>query len=72
MNVVMKITFSLLAVIAGLAAIIFHRHLSNTMMPYYSVERRTKAIIVMRIASVVIGAWMLVIGLWLLYRHSSI
>jgi uncharacterized membrane protein len=65
----MKLVFTFIGMAAGLVGIIFHDRLAKSMMKYYEPASRPRALVVMRVAYILIGLWMFLIGAWILYRR---
>ncbi len=55
-------------IIAGFVGIIFNKRLAGSMLKYHPIAKHSKMFVIGRIAYVVTGLWMVVIGLWALSR----
>ena len=65
----MKILFSWIGIVAGLVAIVFNKPLARRIMRYYPEGERPRWLKIMRIAYLLIGSWMVLIGIWALLKQ---
>jgi len=64
----MALFMSICVVVAGLIGVVFNKRLAQTMLKYHPVEKHSKMLVIGRIAYVLVGLWMIVIGSWVIMR----
>lgn len=64
----MTLLMSICIVVAGLAGVVFNERLARSMLKFHPVANHSRMLVIGRIAYVLVGLWMIVVGTWVILR----
>lgn len=64
----MALLMSICVVVAGLAGVVFNERLARSMLKFHPAANHSRMLVIGRIAYVLVGLWMIVVGSWVILR----